>query len=312
MRKLVVAIDFSPASIAALAQARALGPVELVHVRRTAVGSKSAWARLEEIAAGDAHQVRTGRLADELLVVATMTGAAGIVLGAPAAARTVRQLVRRSPVPVLFARGDKPSRVVVAVDFSGPTRAAIPTAFEAAESRGLPLELLHVVDVAHGEHGGSAAAESVRSLAKLALERDDIGRASVSLREGDAAAALIAATGPQDLIVCGSNARTRFEEALLGGGVARRLVAGARGSVLVVGPSCEARPAERTTTLREIRAGACAGDALLVECARKGLIPLSECMRCGAFAGLIGEAQGRRVVRCREVSAPREASAIGS
>jgi nucleotide-binding universal stress UspA family protein len=308
VKKLLVAVDFSPGSQAAVALARSLGSVELVHVSRTGIGVANARERLGEVAEGDSHQVRTGRFVDELLAAASPKGVEAIVLGVPGRPQLVRELVRRSRVPVIFARGAVPARVVAAVDFSGSTRAALPVAFEVAEDRALPIELVHVLGGAASAQGDAASRQGVCSLAKLSLERGDLGAASISLREGEPVSALIDATGPSDLVVCGSNGYGRFEELILGGSVALRLVMRGRASVLVVGPRAERRLHERATSIRAIHTQHAVGPAgpestFLVECARAGeRIALEECMECGAFAGIIGEALGKRVVRCRDTT----------
>lgn len=303
MKKLVVAIDFSARSLAALAHARALGSVELVFVARSSTAARRAEARLAELADGDAHQVRSGRLVDGLIACVRASGADAVVLGVPGrSASTARDLVRLSPVPVLFARRALPSRVVLAVDFSAASCRAIPFGFELAEERLLPLHLVHVAP-----SRDDRVEESVRSLARLALERDELGDAAVVLRDGEPLPVLLGDQRPGDLIVCGTNGHSRVEEVVFGGGVARKLVARAPGSVLVVGPGVQqhARPV-RAPSLRAIRPRfTCTTTgcetALYADCARRGqLVALEECVGCHSFVGLAGQARGPHVVRCHD------------
>ncbi len=183
--KILVAIDFSPASIAAARRALALagegGVLRLVHVLATDLVPRHAYvgqdlveqllARLEAEAglalrklaseltgAGpvvETHVCR-GRPADR--IVADGSEQDLVVIGAHARTGIERfalgsvaeEVARESPTPVLVVResaegSSTTRRVLVAVDVADPNEAALEVASRLAETLGAKLEAIHAV-----------------------------------------------------------------------------------------------------------------------------------------------------------------------
>lgn len=164
------------------------------------------------------------------------------------------EVVDHAPCPVLVARCPSLTRVVFATDDSPSAQAA-----EAILARwpifgGLPIHVLSVAEVVrpwttgiaptmYGQVLGAYAAElreskdQHRQIATNAATRlrESGRRADAEMRDGDAAAEIIAAAEKRraDLIVLGSRGRTGLTRLLLGS-VARNVLSGSSASVLVV------------------------------------------------------------------------------
>ncbi|HET6653251.1 MAG TPA: universal stress protein [Nocardioides sp.] len=156
-----------------------------------------------------------------------------------------------SPCPVVVAReaerrdpnGAFAGRVVVGVDGSAASTAALAEAFELASSRGQPLAVVHawdaallyrdlttydvVVDTAD-EHQRMVA----ESLAGFAEKYPDV-EVTVHQDEGDPGRAIVAASHEADLVVVGSRGRGDAVATLFGS-VSRHVVAHAHCPVVVV------------------------------------------------------------------------------
>ena len=182
----LVALDFSPASLASLRRAQTVasrdGSLRLLHVvdrlphmHYGTVGTftllykelaTQARARLAELVAElrgkgfsrvEAEAIE-GRPADEILAACARHGADVLIVGAHARGAVGRLLLgsvseevaRRSSVPVLVVReraeGRDATRVLVAVDHDPPSRAAARTGAELARRLGVKLAAIHVIE----------------------------------------------------------------------------------------------------------------------------------------------------------------------
>lgn len=202
----VVALDFSPASLTALdwaAERLAAGPLVAVHavdvpeppaflapilapvapVREAAVDG--ARARLESLARarpGLEGIVRVGRASAVVLDVAKERRAAAIVVG-PHGERaglgrligsTAGRVARESPCPVVVARdtaGRPVRRILVALDESASGRAALRWASAFASGPDQELHVVHVVEPALAGAVGIAATGRERRVAQEGLRR---------------------------------------------------------------------------------------------------------------------------------------------
>jgi nucleotide-binding universal stress UspA family protein len=186
LKSLLAAVDFSPASLAALRRAQVLargdGALRLFHVigaypsiyadrqsfeRLYEDLERRALAKLGELAdharkAGVPNvelEVTIGRPAEEILSACSRFRPDGIVLGARARSVAGRLLLgsvsedvaRRSPVPVLVVRenvSEAPvERVLLAIDDDPSSLAASKAAATLARRLGVALEAVHVVEV---------------------------------------------------------------------------------------------------------------------------------------------------------------------
>lgn len=184
--RIVVATDFSPASMAALERARGLvaprGELVLVHViealapstdpQRRAVErlQDSIYARVrqeleaisEKLAGAGGARVRTelrdGRAADEILAAAAEADLIAIgahgrgPIGRLLVGSIAEEVARRSPIPTLVVReraAGSPSieRVLAAVDHDPGSRVALGVAADLAERAGARLEAVHVIEL---------------------------------------------------------------------------------------------------------------------------------------------------------------------
>lgn len=183
----VVAIDFSPTSLAALRRAQALagpqGTVRLLHVigaypaiytdrhefeRMYEELTARARGKLEELArpireAGGVARIEVevaiGRPADEILAFAARSNAELLTVGTHARGTTGRMLLgsvseeiaRRSSIPVLVVRemaeGGRTERVLLAVDHDSPSREAARVGADLAKKIGARLEGIHVIEI---------------------------------------------------------------------------------------------------------------------------------------------------------------------
>ncbi|WP_236831273.1 universal stress protein [Blastococcus sp. KM273128] len=185
--------------------------------------------------------------------------AALLVLGAPAAPGLTRHRSGRTPLrlaasgacPVTvvraLARGtDQRSapRVVVGIDGAPSTGPALGFAVRAARGRGLPLTVVHAWSAdAPADLEGVCAPRVVTEAGALRVVdralapwRENLLDLPVTadLRHGDAASALVAASGGAALVVLGVPGRRRLTGTLRS--VGRRVLAGVAGPVAVIGP----------------------------------------------------------------------------
>ncbi|WP_236825661.1 MULTISPECIES: universal stress protein [unclassified Blastococcus] len=195
--------------------------------------------------------------------------AALLVLGAPAATGLTRLGSGRAPLrlassgacPVTVVRAlpratDQRSRprVVVGIDGAPSSGPALGFAVRAARGRGLPLTVVHAwspdtpadlegVCAPRAVTEAGAARLVDRTLASWRQELLDVP-VTAELRCGDAASALVAASGGAALVVLGIPGRRRPTGAVRS--VGRRVLAGVAGPVVVIGPEgCDAEPGRR-------------------------------------------------------------------
>lgn len=244
---ILVGIDDTRESLFAAAQARKLcgpgGRLELLACAETYLAAHAGSAApdaarhlvdgtstvLEQARAladpDEAHLVK-GRLAEALHAECARTGATLIALGARphrrVSARTFSghesEVLRASACSVLIARAGwgpaKPRRIVVGVDTSDDGRAAEASARRLAERLG--GDLIPVIGLGDGDVSPDL----------LRAERED-----ALLDSRDLAHAVVAASSADSLVIIG---RRNSHDHRFGGGIAERVVFGARCSVLVV------------------------------------------------------------------------------
>jgi nucleotide-binding universal stress UspA family protein len=183
--KLLVAVDFSPASLAGLRRAREIagdGTIRLFHAipaypalygDRKAMEKlyedlrERATTQLDDIAqdlrnesSGPVEiEVAIGRPADEIIAAAERCRADMIAVGAHAKGAAGRLLLgtvseevaRRSKLPVVVVRelaeGTKIARILIALDHDAPSREAAKLAVAVAESMKVPVEGIHVIEL---------------------------------------------------------------------------------------------------------------------------------------------------------------------
>ena len=162
------------------------------------------------------------------------------------------EVVRLARCPVLTTRGDEESRaperfdrILVPIDFSAHSKAALDNAKRLAADYGAHISLLHVVEeVVYPDFyypvsaSGTIQAENLREEAKRRLDqmRDDLGpdaTAHVSIGRASHEIAQFAAEDGTDLIVIATHGLTGVESALLGS-VAGRVTRMAPCSVLSI------------------------------------------------------------------------------
>lgn len=219
--------------------------------------ARIAVSRLTKCGVQSGSHVVGGPIADSIVRTAAAIGADLIVAGSRGHGLIVgtllgsiaRELARTSPVPVLVVRERRvaPRRVLVAVDGSPDSRAAV----EALAAVPLPADaevvLLHVVP---HERGDTSRALDLLQLAACRLPASVVTR--VEVERGPAAERILARAAAlgSDLVVLGS----RSSRGPLPGSTADRVLTGAHCSVLV------ARAAERVPARpRVVAAAASAG-----------------------------------------------------
>lgn len=207
-------------------------------------------------------------LAEEIsagLIVAGGTFGAGG--GAPAAA-LVEKIARHASCPVLLSLQTRGKAVLAATDFSDPALPAVHAAQVEAERLGLPLYVLHSVDldvsvIAAPELGFVASPGTLltsylptiltarRGEARRLLEdlSKQLGQGLVLLREGPAVDAILGAAESVDaaLVVVGTHGRTGLNRLALGS-VAEGVLRSARRSTLVVPLNQPATRVQPTTS----------------------------------------------------------------
>lgn len=139
----------------------------------------------------------------------------------------------------------KLKKIVVATDFSEGAARAARRGVLLAEERGLPVELLHVVNASgyqsirawfsdRSDIAERAITDAQRSLDDAVAELASPGRSVTGrLAVGDVTKELAAQSGPEVLLVLGARGETTLENLLLGS-TAERTVRDARGPILIV------------------------------------------------------------------------------
>ena len=135
-------------------------------------------------------------------------------------------------------------RILVPVDFSDGSKAALAAADAMAKSAGASLTLLHVhpmtvvsvLDYTYAEPP-ELVAEAVQAITerldKWAAELDsDASKVKTEVRTGQPATEILDAAADHDLIIMGTHGRSGVDRFLMGS-VAERVVRGAKCSVLV-------------------------------------------------------------------------------
>lgn len=217
-------------------------------------------ARVKHPAAPEPElRVESGSIATAVSQVVEEVAAGLVVIGAetertdfkPAVA--AERIARNSRCPVLL-HFDVPGRAVLAAtDFSDPALPAVEAGRQQSERRGVPLYVVHSVDlsasmVAPPEWAAgpymSNLLEARREEAKRLLEELSarLGNGLVLLREGPAAEAVLGAAESVDaaLVVVGTHGRSGLSRMALGS-VAEDVLRGARRSTLVVPLNLEGR-----------------------------------------------------------------------
>jgi nucleotide-binding universal stress UspA family protein len=206
--------------------------------------------RLEELtgrsAAGYAVGVDTGSPHGGILRHAERLGAGLIVAGAGA---TATRVVRGASVPVLVARPSPAGRVLGATDFSDPSLPALRAAAGEAARRGVPLALLHSMDIPLAAYSVGLTGVPLPAVtpAIMADARTRLGDelkafsgqpgadAECLIADGPPAKAILEAARalPAELIVVGTHGSTALTRLALGS-VAEAVLSDAPCSVLVV------------------------------------------------------------------------------
>lgn len=181
----------------------------------------------------------------------------GMLLGSVSA-----EIVDHAPCPVLVARGDTVSRIVLATDGSGPAEHAEHVLRDWPILAGRPITVVCVAEVGMPWSTGMSpgiydqvlesyttavdeARAQCRNIAEMACERlrSSGYEANPEVREGGAAEEIVAAARavPADLIVIGTRGHTGLARLLLGS-VARNVLTHAECSVLVVREKARVEP----------------------------------------------------------------------
>ena len=212
----------------------------------------------------------------ELIVVGSRgLGRLGsMVLGSVSA-----EVVDHAPCPVLVARSDRTTRILLAVDGSATSRLAVDHLGGTAYLAGHPVEVLAIgpaipvpapvtaPDLSGAlavDHAARVSESRERAEATAATAAEDLRRDGLSVRwsisAGDPAHEIIEAAASLgcDLIVMGSRGLTGVQRILLGS-VARNVLLHTRASVLIVREPVRQRLPERRRVRESRRAVAVAG-----------------------------------------------------
>jgi nucleotide-binding universal stress UspA family protein len=179
-----------------------------------------------------------------ILAQAEQTRAGLIVLGP---GPTADRVVRYAPCPVLVARPGGRGPVLAATDLSDPALPAIRAAADEATRRGVPLRLLHAIDIAMPvspiapELAAGYAPIAVDQLQQAATERLERALSSTGVEgscaivAGPATASILSHANEigAELIVVGTRGRSGLARLALGS-TAEAVLRGATCSVLVV------------------------------------------------------------------------------
>lgn len=188
-----------------------------------------------------------------MIKMAAEVNAGLIVVGLPSAEREggvgdmPGRIARQAQCPVLVASPTKGAAVLAATDFSDPALPAVHAGAEEAKRRGLPLSILHAVDLRivqlnFPEVVSPMVAEQVIAALRdesrdrlVKIARDLGGDVKTILREESAARAILHAAEEIDaeLIVLGTHGRSGLVRFALGS-VAEDVLRRARRSTLVV------------------------------------------------------------------------------
>lgn len=132
-------------------------------------------------------------------------------------------------------------RIVCAVDFSQPSRAAYERALAISQDRHAELTVVHAVPA--GERFNWLAQERIARMAELRAAADAAGvQVRITEQHGDPAGVILlhASTGPADLIVLGHDPAATGRERRRAGSVAERVIERAVCPVLIV-PASDVR-----------------------------------------------------------------------
>lgn len=176
-----------------------------------------------------------------LIVVGAGSRSDAVSLGGVA-----ERIVRHAHCPVLIARRPTGGPVLAATDFSDPALPAIEAGAAEARRRGLPLALVHVLDLFHPVGASPEAAAMVSAaIYDQYLKYSDARLKEIAVRYGASAGTLLrvghAAEAiletheelKTELLVVGTHGRSAMMRVALGS-VAEAIVRRARSSVLVV------------------------------------------------------------------------------
>jgi nucleotide-binding universal stress UspA family protein len=214
-------------------------------------GSRGVQERALELVGPTGALIAVQGTARAILDAADRVDADAIVI---ARSRAALEVAARSRVPtIIVAPGSRaPERALLALDFSTPSMLAAEAGTAIAERLGVPAVALHVIDPRTPGAGSRSVEETrqgVASLVQLAANR----RVPVTVQLGVPAEEIVAATGPTDLLVCGSR-RAGLLERLFDPSVSTALLGEATGTVVVVPPPLGARQGREISRSRTARA----------------------------------------------------------
>jgi nucleotide-binding universal stress UspA family protein len=195
-------------------------------------------------------EIDTGSPHGGILAIAAQVGAGAIVVGPGA---TAHRVARAADVPVLVARtSPEAGGVLGATDFSDPSLPALRMAASEAARRGVPLRVVHCVDLEAAAYAAGAGMDSAIAPWPLAAEvidnlesaaRDRLSKAlsaldvvseGLVLRQSPVSGIVgAAAAQPTALVVVGTRGRTGLTRLALGSS-AEAVIDRAPCSVLVV------------------------------------------------------------------------------
>jgi nucleotide-binding universal stress UspA family protein len=286
--QIVVAMDFSEASIRALRRAASLlGPdssIHLVHViDRPSRGDEAADRDATEKVKHDlfrlaerhldgarsapvhAHVTR-GRPAERILKRARTCHADLIIVGSHARGRVARvvlgsvseELARISEIPVLIVRETVaseavPDRVLVALDATPHSRIAARAGVALAEQLGVEALGVSVVPETIVPGASDDVRAEIVELAGLALPAETMKtlRGRVRYARGEPSSTIAGMARSRDIVVCGTHGRSTLGR-LAFGSVATKLVRTVPCPILVVRPSARAdAPLAKTAVIRK-------------------------------------------------------------